>query len=382
MVAPIQDTQARPAGFGRLLLAPHGRIEDRCNNFTAIRLGFALLIVYGHALMLPVGLPVTGAWASAVDGTVQYALDGFFILSGYMLTASLMRGGGLADFAAARIVRIFPGLAVAVLACWLFIGPLSTTLALPDYFSRADTWLFPVAVIGQIAPQAGLPGVFEDHPLAFMDGPLWTIRYELACYLVAGLMAAAGLWRRAPAILAMAAAAAAWSVSESIAPYEGPLDDTLFAIARFGGAFMVGAAFFAARDRIPLAPLPAFALAAFAACLSGTPLAMISGQIAVAYVSLLIGFIRLPGRAGGAVREVEDVSFGVYILHWPVGQLVLNAWPHLPAHVLFAAMLASAVALGWLMRVSVERPALALRPALARLVRSGAARLRRRPAAA
>jgi hypothetical protein len=45
-------------------------------------------------------------------------------------------------------------------------------------------------------------------------------------------------------------------------------------------------------------------------------------------------------------------------------------------------MLASAIVLGWLMRVGVEKPALTLRPALARLVRSGAARLRWRPAAA
>lgn len=38
----------------------HGRLEDRSNNFTAMRIGFAVLILYVHALMLPQGLPMTG----------------------------------------------------------------------------------------------------------------------------------------------------------------------------------------------------------------------------------------------------------------------------------------------------------------------------------
>ncbi len=39
------------------------RLEDRANNFTAMRIGFAVLLLYGHALMLPQGLPTTGACA-------------------------------------------------------------------------------------------------------------------------------------------------------------------------------------------------------------------------------------------------------------------------------------------------------------------------------
>jgi len=365
MAASFQDTASPAAGFRRFFLAPHGRIEDRSNNFTALRIGFALLIVYGHAIMLPMGLPITGAWAIAVDGAVQYALDGFFILSGYMLTASLMRGARLSDFVAARALRIFPGLIAAVLVCWLIIGPMETSLSLPEYFSRAQTWFFPAAMIGQINPQAELPGVFETHAMAAMDAPLWTIRYELACYLGAGLMAAAGLWRRARSVLVLAGVAVLWSVIEAIAPYEGPVDDSLYAAARFGGAFMVGAAFFALRDRIALGAGPVLAFAAAALVLSSTPLAMVAGQIAMAQVCLWLGFARIPGRAGGAVREVEDISYGVYILHWPAGQILMNTFPGLPTPILFAMMAVSAILLGWLMRVGVEKPMLALKPALA-----------------
>lgn len=379
MAATFRDSVARavslPAGIRRFVSAPHGRIEDRSNNFTALRIGFALLIVYGHALMLPVGLPITGAWAMAVDGAVQYALDGFFILSGYMLTASLMRGARLSDFAVARVLRIFPGLIAAVLVCWLIIGPMETSLSWPEYFSQAQTWFFPVAMIGQINPQAELPGVFETHAMAAMDPPLWTIRFELACYLGAGLMAAAGLWRRARSVLILTGLAVLWSVIEAVLPYEGPGDDSLYAAARFGGAFMVGAAFFALRDRITLGAGPVLAFAAAAFVLSSTPLAMVAGQIAMAQLCLWLGFARIPGRAGGAVREVEDISYGVYILHWPAGQVLLNTFEGIQAPALFAMMAVSAILLGWLMRVGVEKPALTLRPALAQALRTVSARL-------
>lgn len=372
-----------PFPLKALLYGPHGRLEDRANNFTALRLGFALVIVYGHAVMLPVGLPLTGAWATGVDAVVQYALDGFFILSGYMLTAGLMRGTSMPGFAAARILRIFPGLIAAVLVCWLFIGPLATTLDLPDYLTRAQTWLFPVAMIGQINPEATLPGVFEAQAFAKLDGPLWTIRYELACYAGAGILAALGVWRRAPGVLAIAAVAAAWSVIESVSPYEGFGDDSLYAAARFGGAFMVGAAFYALRDRIALGLAPTILLALAALVLSQTPLAMIAGQIALAQACLWLGFANIRGRVGGAVREVEDISYGVYILHWPAGQILVSAFPDLPVWLLFIAMTLSAVTCGWLLRVTVEKPALAMRPALAsrlaRLAPSAATPDRRRP---
>ena len=71
-----------------LFAGAHGRLEDRSNSFTAIRIGFAFLVLYGHAIMLPQGLPVTGEWAVLVDNSVQFALDGFFILSGYMIAAT------------------------------------------------------------------------------------------------------------------------------------------------------------------------------------------------------------------------------------------------------------------------------------------------------
>lgn len=344
---------------GFLFAGTHGRLEDRANNFTAIRTAFAFLVLAGHAIMLPIGLPITGAFPEFVDGAVQFALDGFFILSGYMIAASLMRSGDMTRFALARMFRIFPGLIAAMLILWLAVGPLFTALPPAEYWSRPDTLLFPFLIVGQADPQASLPGVFATHPLTDMNGPLWTIRYELLAYLAAGLFAAIGLFRNKWGVLALFVAAALLSYLELLMPYHGLGEGTLFAAARFGGAFMTGAVMFAWRDRIPLTPGWALMLIAVAFVLRDTPASMISGQIAMAYVTLWAGYLMIPGKTGKAIRDVEDISYGVYILHWPIGQMTLALFPGAGAAFLFAVMVPGATIAGWLMRVAVEKPALA-----------------------
>jgi peptidoglycan/LPS O-acetylase OafA/YrhL len=353
----------RVSNWTRFLLAgDHGRLEDRANNFTAIRTAFALVVLLGHAIMIPMGLPITGLFPEIVDGVVQYALDGFFILSGYMIAASLLRSSDMTHYTLARIFRIFPGLIAAALFLWLVVGPVFTNLPLVEYFTHPETLIFPLLIIFQGDPQASLPGVFESHPLTDMNGPLWTIRFELLAYLAAGALASIGLFRHRWGIFAVFLAAAALSIGEAISLYQGPGSDTVYYAGRFGGAFMAGAAMYALRDKIPLKPVTGLALIGLAIALSSTPLAMISGQIALAFGTLWAGYLMIPGKPGKAIREVEDISYGIYILHWPIGQMAFALLPGIGAIGLFAIMLPGATVSGWLMRVLVEKPTMALKP--------------------
>lgn len=358
------------SNWARILFAGgHGRLEDRANNFTVIRTGFALLVLAGHAIMLPMGLPIHGAFPEFVDNSVQFALDGFFILSGYMIAASLFRSRDMLNYAVSRILRIFPGLIAAMLILFLVVGPAFTALPQATYWSQAETWLFPLLIVFQGDPQASLPGVFAGHPMTEMNGPLWTIRYELLAYLGAGLLAVTGLFRTRWGLLALFVAAALFSDLQALWPYSGIGEGTVFAAARFGGAFVTGAVMFAWRDHIPLAPGWAAMLIIIAFVLKETPSAMISGQLAMAYSALLLGFWRIPGKAGEAIRQAGDISYGIYILHWPIGQMMLALFPAASAGFLFAIMLPASLLAGWMLRVFVERPALALKPAILQRLR-------------
>tara|TARA_R110002095_G_scaffold187168_2_gene164432 strand:- start:370 stop:1464 length:1095 start_codon:yes stop_codon:yes gene_type:complete len=343
----------------------HGRLENKSNTFTAMRIVFALVVVYAHAVLIPMGLPYHGVWPEFVDATVQLALDGFFILSGYMITASLLHRPEMQSFTASRVLRIFPGLIAAVLLMWLVVGPLFTDLSLADYWTHAQTLQFPLMVISQADPLAGLPEVFNASPIGgTMNGALWTIRYELLAYLGVGLLAAVGLYRNRSLILVWAGLAAAAGVLYQMFGYSGIGEGTIGSMARFGPAFMIGAGFYAARDQLPLSA-GYVGLALLAAIASqGTALGPVMLQIALAWLYLWVGFLDVPGRIGKALREVEDVSYGIYILHWPLGMMAFALIPGIGANALFAIMTVSAIAAGWVMRVTIEKPALALKPRL------------------
>ena len=343
----------------------HGRLEDKSNTFTAMRIVFAMAVVYAHAILIPMGSPYHGIWPEFVDATVQLALDGFFILSGYMITASLLNRNDMLSFTLSRVLRIFPGLIAVVLLMWLVIGPLFTELPLGQYWTNAQTLQFPLMVLSQADPLAGLPEVFNASPIGrAMDGALWTIRYELLAYLGVGLLAAVGLYRHRSLILVWAGLAAVCGVLYQIFGYSGIGEGTISTMARFGPAFMIGAGFYAARDQIPLSSgyVGLALLAAFAS--QGTAMGPVMLQIALAWLYLWVGFLDVPGRVGKALREVEDVSYGIYILHWPLGMMAFAVIPGIGANALFAIMTVSAIAAGWVMRVTVEKPALAMKPHL------------------
>ncbi|WP_323761607.1 acyltransferase [Maricaulis sp.] len=353
--------------MGRFLFRDgHGHLDDKANNFTAMRIAFALIVLYGHALMIPLGLPFTGAWAVFVDFVVQCSLDGFFILSGYMITASAMKSRQLGRYASARVFRIFPGLIATVLLLWLVVGPLFTTLPATEYWAQSQTWLFPLKLISQADPMAGLPGVFDASPMgAHMNGPLWTIRYELMAYVGVGLLMLVGLYRQNAQVLLWTALTLAFGMVVETFGYSGIGEETIGTLARFAPAFMVGAAFHAGRKFVRLTP--AFAgLAVIAALLTQhLPIGWMMVDIALASIYLLIGYARIPGQTGVRVRNVEDISYGLYILHWPVGMMVFALLPGLSTTALALIMLPLALLAGWALRVLVEKPALALKSRLA-----------------
>ncbi|MCZ4296430.1 acyltransferase family protein [Henriciella marina] len=342
----------------------HGRLEDRLNNFTALRIGFAFLILYGHSLMIPQGLPMEGTWASVIDTIVQYALDGFFILSGYMLAASLAKSQDMTSYWLARSLRIFPGLVIVVFACWLLLGPIMTNLSISAYFASSQSWAYPFLTLSQLNPQGELQGVFEHNAINEINRPLWTIRYELVCYVLAGVAAGLGVWRQSWGIPAIFAASLIASFSIQVFTYTGPLDETAGAMARFGPAFMTGALFYRLKHLIALTAFGSVLVLLLAYASFGTPAGIVVGQLANAYVLLWLGFKKIPGSMGRQVRDVKDISYGVYILHWPIGQMAVALNPGIGIGTLFAVMASSTLIMAIALRHFVEEPALRAKPAL------------------
>ena len=160
-------------------------VHSRQNSFHLLRLIAASAVLYSHSFPLTSGdkhtEPLRAAWGCTFG---SIAVDLFFLISGMLVTMSLVRRGSALDFAKARFFRIWPGLTVAVLLTVLVLGPAFTTVALSTYFTAKETARYVVLNLVLFKGIAYvLPGVFATNawPSA-INGSLWTLPSEVRCY--------------------------------------------------------------------------------------------------------------------------------------------------------------------------------------------------------
>lgn len=94
------------------------------------------------------------------------AVNAFFILSGFLISDSLERRANVFTYAASRALRILPALALLSLATVFIVGPVVTSLKPVDYWTNAQTWLYPVRVLGFLDTEQGPAGIYAGLPRA------------------------------------------------------------------------------------------------------------------------------------------------------------------------------------------------------------------------
>jgi peptidoglycan/LPS O-acetylase OafA/YrhL len=183
-------------------------LKGRDNNFNLIRFLAAAAVIVDHSFAL---VADRQAAASFIDmgalGIGRVAVDVFFIVSGFLVTRSVLTQPTLLDYGVARVLRLFPALFVATVAIAFVLGPIVTHLPLQVYFADPRPWIYVPLTAGLITHTLNLPGVFDGLPdSGVIDPPLWTLRYESFCYGLLALLALLGMLasrRRAGLLLAM-----------------------------------------------------------------------------------------------------------------------------------------------------------------------------------
>ena len=339
----------------------------RSNNFDAIRLVAAILVLFSHSYPLTGTGPDPIGWLSggAGDGG-SLAVGAFFVISGFLVTGSVLRRSADA-YVRARFLRIVPALTVVVVAQTFLLGLAATTLPWQDYLRHPQTLgAWRSATVFDL--RVTLPGVFEANPYpGAVNGSLWTLPVECGFYLALPLAAGLGLLRRS-VVLGVAGAAFAslllvapwcglsWAVHGPFVLGSMPLYPSLHCLV----FFLVGAAMFVHRDRIPvsdgLAAACVVALYASGRTVSGDAVL----HLALPYLVLWLALAR---PCTGWLRRVGDLSYGTYLYAFPVQQ-GLVAWHHGGLGALHLTLLALPIvllcaALSWHL---VERPALGRKP--------------------
>lgn len=261
-----------------------------------------MLVVIHHARVLNGAAPWTVGWGPD-PGALGVGI--FFVISGYLVTASLRRSPGVRSFLAKRVLRIAPGLLAALLLTVCALGPLVSDLPVSDYFGRSATWLYILKNLSLYAVTYDLPGVFARAPYPdVVNGSLWSLRLEFTAYLGLAVLGVARLVR-APVLLGLAILAASGFAAVHFTGFDAQDDRArLVSLAALNGwLFLCGAAL----DAFEVKP-PAWT-AAIGLALLPSPLWFLGLPLAV----VALGRMTAP-------RLPADLSYGLYIYSFPLQQ--------------------------------------------------------------
>ena len=307
---------------GRQTIA--SRLEQtggRSSGFDYLRIGLSVSVISWHTIIVCYGADAeTPFWMGPLRPLLYFILPSFFALSGFLVAGSLFRNR-IPAFLTLRAIRIFPALFCEVVISAIIIGPALTAFSLRDYFSDLKFVSYFLNIIGRI--QYRLPGLFLNNP--FPDNvnlQLWTIPYELECYIVITALAAFGITRRPRLfafvfILLMAVLCASRWVS-SAPPVVAP-SGRLCLLSFLGGVLL-----YIWRDRVPFSWQTVILAGAYlwlTLSIHGTEYL---AALPIAYATVWLG-LQDPKKLffiAGA-----DYSYGMYLYGFPIQQAVAHLLP-------------------------------------------------------
>lgn len=301
-------------------------------GYDLVRLVLCYEVVVWHCIALTAG-DVSGGLQSPFWLPFTLMVPMFFTLSGFLVTASAMRLPWR-DYMVNRAARILPALFAVVLFAMLVAGPIATSLPVADYFSDRRFWHYGTNLLA--LPYHQLPGVFEANPYpGAVNGSLWTVRWEIGCYIMMAIMALWGIARRpwvVPLLALIWAAANIVVVNIGLPAMPRAAGVVTGQVFSAGGLlfpyFLGGASIYLFRDRIPyhggLAAACLLLIAAVSVLLDGQQLQKdpVLLLVMIAPSAYLVSWAGLQKLAVPAPYRGGDYSYGVYLWHMPVLQLI------------------------------------------------------------
>lgn len=302
------------------------KISDVCNsrqnNYDFLRFLAAVMVIFSHAFPLSYGHEESEIFVVLTKGQLtlgRFSVIVFFVISGFLIAQSYDRTKSIIKFTKARALRILPGLAVAVLFTAFVIGrPIVTTLPLSDYFKNTGVYKY-LANATLLSIPNRLPGVFTDNIFAnAVNGSLWTLRFEIMCYIIIGVLGMLKLLKKFTVIPMFAATYVVFVIK----PWETLLSNTAYRLAYLSLFFFAGTLIYLYRDKIKLNKY--IAISAFVITIVSVPLMMLKAVLPLTLSYLVFYFAYHAKINLSNFAKHGDYSYGIYIYAFPVQQAVTH----------------------------------------------------------
>ncbi len=360
-------------------------MKTRHSNLDTLRLLAAFSVLFAHCFVLAspgTGDPISNAAKDFFP--LQRGISGqgvalFFVISGYLVTASFINRRALSAYFSARILRIMPALWVLLLVT-LLVGSLISALPIGAFLTEKTTAGYMIHNGSLIGMRYELAGVFTENPVSSINLSLWTLPLEFVMYLVIGALGALSIARSRVAFSLFVIGCFTWYVlaGNRLPVIQNHHDSELILFFLAGAWMYVNREWISFRWYIALPLIPiVMALSYQDKTLLDTPIIL-----ATSYTILWLGLsesIRLPNLAAHG-----DLSYATYLYAAFVSQLWLAWLGVISPWLLVALTAATTLPIAFLSWRFVEQPALSLKPRVSAAV-AGMARpalMRRRIVAA
>jgi peptidoglycan/LPS O-acetylase OafA/YrhL len=323
------------------------------NSFDLIRHVAALSVLYSHHFA------ISGRAEPAVGGMFSlggFAVVVFFAISGYLVSKSFTRCTDFLDFLGRRSLRIFPAYIVCCLIMIYVLGLAYTNQAWWEFLT--DKQNLSLFLSYSLFVHEAIPVTFEGYHLSqAVNGSLWTLPVEFACYLLlGGLLSFSKTFKPMLCAIVFLVVAYLWVTATQSTLKIWYV--SAYLVAAFASSFFVGALLGMTESTWKRGSVR-FWLGCTAAVIMyvtrNKPDAMIIAHLLVPVIVIFIG----ASFSEKVVAGKYDISYGIYIYAFPVQQIMINAtplgfWSSMAVSFLVTSILASA---SWFF---IEKPAIKL----------------------
>jgi peptidoglycan/LPS O-acetylase OafA/YrhL len=265
--------------------------------------------------------------------TLSY-LPMFFALSGFLVTGSALRTRRLIPFLGLRVLRLLPALFVEVTLSAIILGAIFTNLPSSQYYASPMFWSYFLNIAGDV--HFHLPEVFTDNTTDVVNSNLWTLPWELYCYVVMSFMIITGMvyHRKALAIF--------FGAATIVLIYASLVDGFQVVPAQVAGStlvyyFVAGVLMFLWRDKIVFHEMLFCLSVAICYILMMSSKMVFIYPILLTYITVFIGLFPFPRFS---LIKSGDYSYGIYLYGFPVTQALVAGFAILHKNLVVAAPLA------------------------------------------
>ena len=309
------------------------KLSRRNNNMDAVRYLLATSVIIAHINVL-CGFDIPWPMTSFTG------VAGFFTMSGFLIYRSYLSNGSTWRFIRSRALRILPAYFFIVLLCAFALGAVSQ-LSWADYFCNPQWVKYVVSnllFVNFLEPS--LPGVFDTPRFVSpaVNGSLWTMKIEWCLYLSVPIVA--WLLRRLRGVRFFGPAAMCVTVIALSLIYRY-IFSLMYEATGKGIYEILSRQFFGQLSYFYIGVLIYFRFDLFMRCRY-----VLLGVLVVLYalsshipgyeifvrpfvIGGLVMLLSMIGRWGSYISQHDNVSYDMYLFHFPIIQLAV--WLGLPA---------------------------------------------------